>query len=212
MGSPASALSKSPTRKAGCMRRSRKWRAAQAATGIHHRRDFRFRAAERAGAPRIALVEAGTGTGKTLGYLAPASLGRRRTAPALDFHLHPQPAAPDPAGDREALSRSGRAQRKGGRAQGPRKLSLPAQFRRGRQAHGARAGTTRVALALIARWIATNTGRRSFRCGLSRRSSPRRCRCASLTDRRGECVYAACPHYRTCFIERACAAPATRPS
>jgi ATP-dependent DNA helicase DinG len=24
-----------------------------------------------------------------------------------------------------------------------------------------------------------------------------------LTDRRGECVYAACPHYRTCFIERA---------
>src|SRR5665213_2097945 len=23
-----------------------------------------------------------------------------------------------------------------------------------------------------------------------------------ITDRRGECVYAACPHYRTCFIER----------
>jgi hypothetical protein len=28
----------------------------------------------RAGAPRVALVEAGTGTGKTLGYLAPASV------------------------------------------------------------------------------------------------------------------------------------------
>ena len=24
-----------------------------------------------------------------------------------------------------------------------------------------------------------------------------------ITDRRGECIYAACPHYRTCFIERA---------
>src|SRR6185503_9405952 len=24
-----------------------------------------------------------------------------------------------------------------------------------------------------------------------------------LTDRRGECIYAACPHYRKCFIERA---------
>ena len=25
----------------------------------------------------------------------------------------------------------------------------------------------------------------------------------ALTDRRGECVYAGCPHYRNCFIERA---------
>jgi ATP-dependent DNA helicase DinG len=26
---------------------------------------------------------------------------------------------------------------------------------------------------------------------------------SEITDRRGECVYAACPHYRSCFIERA---------
>jgi ATP-dependent DNA helicase DinG len=26
---------------------------------------------------------------------------------------------------------------------------------------------------------------------------------STVTDRRGECIYAACPHYRTCFIERA---------
>src|SRR3546814_10524489 len=25
----------------------------------------------------------------------------------------------------------------------------------------------------------------------------------ALTDRRGECVYAGCPHFRRCFIERA---------
>ena len=31
----------------------------------------------------------------------------------------------------------------------------------------------------------------------------RPCRCATVTDRRGECIYAACPHYRICFIERA---------
>src|SRR3546814_928189 len=30
----------------------------------------------------------------------------------------------------------------------------------------------------------------------------------SLTDRRGECVYAGCPHYRKCFIERAARASA----
>src|SRR6185369_16249396 len=26
---------------------------------------------------------------------------------------------------------------------------------------------------------------------------------SEITDRRGECIYAACPHYRICFIERA---------
>ena len=31
---------------------------------------------------------------------------------------------------------------------------------------------------------------------------------AALTDRRGECVYAGCPHYRKCFIERAARASA----
>ena len=31
----------------------------------------------------------------------------------------------------------------------------------------------------------------------------RRAGATALTDRRGECVYAGCPHYRRCFIERA---------
>ena len=31
----------------------------------------------------------------------------------------------------------------------------------------------------------------------------RRAGATALTDRRGECVYAGCPHYRQCFIERA---------
>jgi ATP-dependent DNA helicase DinG len=31
---------------------------------------------------------------------------------------------------------------------------------------------------------------------------------AALTDQRGECVYAGCPHYRKCFIERAARASA----
>ncbi|MBL7537463.1 ATP-dependent DNA helicase, partial [Escherichia coli] len=30
----------------------------------------------------------------------------------------------------------------------------------------------------------------------------------ALTDRRGECIYAGCPHYRKCFIERAVRASA----
>ncbi len=34
----------------------------------------------------------------------------------------------------------------------------------------------------------------------------------SLTDQRGECIYAGCPHYRKCFIERAARASARRPT
>src|SRR5262249_12242809 len=42
-----------------------------------------FSAREAAGAPRVALVEAGTGVGKTLGYLAPASLWAEKNGPGL---------------------------------------------------------------------------------------------------------------------------------
>jgi ATP-dependent DNA helicase DinG len=56
-------------------------------------------------------------------------------------------------------------------------------------------------LGLIARWIAaTRDGDMSgagFPAFLAA-SFPM----GEITDRRGECVYAACPHYRRCFIER----------
>ncbi len=63
-------------------------------------------------------------------------------------------------------------------------------------------GQRAVALGLIARWIAvTPDGDISgygFPAFLGASLSLR-----EITDRRGECVYAACPHYRSCFIERA---------
>ena len=69
---------------------------------------YAFGPREQAGAPRIALVEAGTGTGKTLGYLAPASLWAEKKWPGpVYIDLHPQPAAPDRAGDRASVARSG---------------------------------------------------------------------------------------------------------
>ena len=62
-------------------------------------------------------------------------------------------------------------------------------------------GQRTVALGLIARWLAaTEDGDLSgagFPAVLAA-SVPLR----ELTDRRGECIYAACPHYRVCFIER----------
>ena len=63
-------------------------------------------------------------------------------------------------------------------------------------------GQRSVALGLIARWIASGTdgdlsgvGFPAFLAAYMPLST--------VTDRRGECIYAACPHYRICFIERA---------
>jgi len=60
---------------------------------------YAFTSRERAGAPRIALVEAGTGIGKTLAIWRPPACGGEERPRPLDFHLHPQSAAPDRAGE-----------------------------------------------------------------------------------------------------------------
>ena len=65
-----------------------------------------FQPREREGEPMMMLAEAGTGVGKTLAYLAPASLWAEANGPGgLDLHLHPRPAAPDRAREPRGLSR-----------------------------------------------------------------------------------------------------------
>ncbi len=44
---------------------------------------YAFGPREHAGHPRVALIEAGTGMGKTLGYLAPASVWAEKNGPGL---------------------------------------------------------------------------------------------------------------------------------
>ena len=77
------------------------------------------------GEPHLVLAEAGTGVGKTLGYIAPASLWAEKNNGAVwIFDLYPQPAAPDRRRARSALSRSGREAAPCRRAQGARKLTF----------------------------------------------------------------------------------------
>jgi ATP-dependent DNA helicase DinG len=156
----------------------------------------------RAGAPRIALVEAGTGTGKTLGYLAPASLWAERNGPGLWISTYTRNL------QRQILQETAKlypntAERdqnvvlRKGRENYLCLLNFEDAVKRTALTPGQRA----VALALTARWIgATKDGDLSgadFPAFLAA-SVPLR----ELTDRRGECIYAACPHYRTCFIEK----------
>jgi ATP-dependent DNA helicase DinG len=162
-----------------------------------------FGSRERAGAPRIALLEAGTGIGKTLGYLAPASLWAEKNGPGLWLSTYTRNLQrqivqeiarlyPDPAErDEKAVVRKGRENYLC-------LLNFEDAARRNLLAQGQRL----VALGLIARWImagsdgdVSGAGFPSFLAA----SFPIR----EITDRRGECIYSACPHYRVCFIERA---------
>ena len=165
---------------------------------------YAFGPRERAGHPRIALVEAGTGIGKTLGYLAPASLWAEKNGPGLWISTYTRNLQrqivqeiarlyPDPA------ERAEKAVVRKGRENYLCLLNFEEAAKRIALAPGQRSGRARPHRAL---------GRRRPRTAIFRARafppfSARRFRLRELTDRRGECIYAACPHYRTCFIERA---------
>jgi ATP-dependent DNA helicase DinG len=164
---------------------------------------YAFGPREQAGAPRVALVEAGTGTGKTLGYLAPASVWAEKNGPGLWISTYTRNLQrqivqeiahlwPDP------VERAEKAVVRKGRENYLCLLNFEEAAKRTALAPGQRT----VALALIARWIASHTdgdlsgvGFPAFLAAYMPLST--------VTDRRGECIYAACPYYRQCFIERA---------
>lgn len=163
-----------------------------------------FAPRDRRDSPRIVLAEAGTGTGKTLGYLAPASLWAAEAGgpvwistftKALQRQLGRESARiyPDPAQHRR------RVVIRKGRENYLCLLNLEEAMQ------GAASGRGAVFAHLVARW--TLYSRDGDMVGgdlpgwlptLFRRSGT-----AALTDRRGECIYAGCPHYRRCYIERA---------
>jgi ATP-dependent DNA helicase DinG len=168
-----------------------------------------FRPRQLPGVPNIALAEAGTGIGKTLGYLAPASLwAEAADAPvwlstytkALQRQLDAETARlyPDPEVKRR------RAVVRKGRENYLCLLNLEDALQ------GGFMGRAAIFAQLAGRWAGyTRDGDMiggdfpGWLPSLFQRSA-----LSSLTDRRGECVYAGCPHYRRCFIERASRASA----
>jgi ATP-dependent DNA helicase DinG len=153
--------------------------------------------------PNLVLAEAGTGTGKTLGYIAPASLwAERNHAPVwistytrnlqrqLDAELsrlHPDPAAKA----QKVVIRKGRENYFC-------LLNYEEALRRRPE------GLERIAQALIAAWaLASRDGDMvggdlpGWLVELLGRG-----RILALADRRGECIYAGCAHFKKCFIEK----------
>lgn len=171
--------------------------------GYAHAAAHAFRPRQLASAPNVALAEAGTGIGKTLGYLAPAVLWAEAAqatvwlstyTKALQRQLDHETARayPDPV-----VKRSKVVVRKG-RENYLCLLNLEDAVQ------GGFAGRAAIFAQLTARWA--EYSRDGDMIGgdlpgwlgsLFPRNAAR-----SLTDQRGECVYAGCPHYRICFIEK----------
>ena len=154
--------------------------------------------------PNMLLAEAGTGIGKTLAYLAPASLWA------------------ESSGGTVWVSTFTKALQRQLDAEGPRLIADPAErarrivIRKGRENYlcllnledalqGGFAGRAAILAQLVGRWAAYSRDGDMVGGDLPGwlPSLFRRAGAAALTDRRGECVYAGCPHYRKCFIERA---------
>ena len=150
------------------------------------------------------LAEAGTGTGKTLGYIAPASLwAEKNGAPVwistftrnLQRQIDQETARlyPDPE------ERRRRVVVRKGRENYLCLLNLEDQTL-GRPA----ALTAPSPLGLVARWaLATRDGDMmggDFPGWLTDLFGPGAV--WPLADRRGECIHSACPHYSTCFVEQ----------
>src|SRR6185437_5883689 len=164
-----------------------------------------FAPRETSGNPHVVLAEAGTGTGKTLGYLAPASVWAEKNRSAVwvsTFTRHLQRQIdgeltrlfPDPITRRQrVVVRKGRENY----------LCLLNLEDAANASTGGFLQSQTIPLGLVARW-ATITADGDIQGGdlpgwLSELYGPSLI--GTLADRRGECIHAACPHWRKCFVE-----------
>lgn len=162
------------------------------------------------GHPHLVLAQAGTGIGKTLGYLAPASLWSAASGGTVWVSTFTKNL------QRQLRDESSRAWPPT-RADGSR----PVVVRKGRENYlcllnledalqGGFGGRAAMLAHLVARWAAYSRDGDMIGGDLPGWLGTlfRKRGIAALTDQRGECVYAGCPHYRKCFIERASRASA----
>lgn len=156
------------------------------------------------GAPNLLLAEAGTGIGKTLAYLAPAALWAEQSGGTVWVSTFTKALQRQLDGEGPKLFAD------------PEERSRRIVIRKGRENYlcllnledalqGAFAGRAAILAQLVGRWAAYSKDGDMVGGDLPGwlPSLFRRAGATALTDRRGECVYAGCPHYRRCFIERA---------
>ncbi|TBR25542.1 MAG: ATP-dependent DNA helicase, partial [Reyranella sp.] len=163
-----------------------------------------FAPREEEGKPHVVLVEAGTGVGKTLGYVAPASLWAEKNGAPVWISTYTRNLQRQIDNELDRLHRDSAEKRRRVVIRKGRENYLcllnfqEAAMRTGLVPENA------VGLGLLARWaLASRDGDMiggdlpAWLLDLVGRSRVQR-----LADRRGECIYSACEHYRKCYVER----------
>ncbi|MEE8515579.1 MAG: ATP-dependent DNA helicase [Alphaproteobacteria bacterium] len=163
-----------------------------------------FAPMEKEGEPHMVLAEAGTGVGKTLGYIAPASLWAEKNQGAVWISTFTRNLQRQIDGELDRLFPD------------PVEKELKVVVRKGRENYfcllnmeeavnrlEARADDA-VVLGLMARWARQSRDGDmvggDFPAWLGHLFGF--ARTLGLADRRGECIYSACAHYHKCFVER----------
>ena len=150
----------------------------------------------------MVLAEAGTGTGKTLGYIAPASLWAERNGAPVWIATYTRNLQRQIDGELARLypdpeERRRRVVVRKGRENYLCLLNLEEVLGRAGDPHFA------VPLGLVARWaLATRDGDLlggDFPGWVTELHGP--AAIYPLADRRGECIRSACPRYKQCFVE-----------
>ncbi|NPD68115.1 ATP-dependent DNA helicase [Lichenicola cladoniae] len=160
------------------------------------------------GDPRLVLAEAGTGTGKTLGYVAPASLWAERNGGTVWIstytrHLQRQIETELKRLHPDAATRRRKVVLRKGRENYLCLLNLEEAVNATAANSRGAAPSSIIPLSLLVRWAGSTTDgdvaggdlpgwfAELFGHGTT----------AGLADRRGECIHGACPHYTRCYIE-----------
>ncbi len=157
-------------------------------------------------APATVMAEAGTGIGKTLGYLAPALLWAEKNRGSVWISTYTRNLQRQIQTTLEHLAETAGERRtriavRKGRENYLCLLNLEDAVRR---ALGAK-DRGLVSAGLLARWAEASADGAligsdlpGWLVDLFGPSAT-----LALSDHRGECIYSACPHYRSCFIEHA---------
>ncbi len=165
---------------------------------------FAFEPNKYKNSPNITLAQAGTGIGKTLGYIAPASIWAEKNDDTVWISTYTKNLQKQLSSEFDRLYPDSKNK------------NQRVVIRKGRENYlcllnfeDALSKTTTnknniIPLGLISRWVErTNAGDiigGDFPGWLVDIIGKNRI--SSLTDHRGECIYASCPFYKKCFIEK----------
>jgi ATP-dependent DNA helicase DinG len=155
--------------------------------------------------PHAVLAEAGTGVGKTLGYIATASLWAEKNRGSVWISTFTRNLQTQIAGELDRLYPDPELKRRQVVVRKGRENFLCLlNYEEATIAAMTRPGRSAAQLGLIARWIAASEAgdliAGDFPGWLAELMG--RARVSVLADRRGECVHSACPHFRRCFVEK----------